>query len=219
MRAIFFFIIIVSFVSCTKRVAPSEFHLSRLELIKKFDDPTFIVNNGYDSVVSLLRVMYYNDQLFRDIKNPKYYVTNKEKQKKLDNENQGHLSRIISKFGILSRKELGLLGEKGLLLTIEHSNFSYKKSIQSAFEQAFRLGKIPGINYAVFIDKIAAEEKRFQPFGTQIIQTKTGYTFYPVDITTVNSRRASIGITQTISEYIKQFFSVEFDSLKYQNTS
>ena len=144
-RLIYTIILILLFCSCDRRLKPSEFHVLKLKLIKGFENsPTMFKPIGDKELSLKLKTLQYNDQLYRDIKEPKYYLVNYKKQNVLDNENQEIVKKILDKYGYLSIKEIGYIGNHGLNLTLEHAPYEMKIKYTPIIDSAFASKKIRG---------------------------------------------------------------------------
>lgn len=211
---IFFLVIVLS--SCNKKLQPSEFHILKLKLIKKFEDsPQMYVPPQNKTLSFKLKSVNYDDQFFRDIKNPKYYLENQKKQDLLDKKNLEIVTKILDEHGYLGMDDIGYIANHGINLTLEHAPFNIKLKYMPIIDSAFKYKKIDVGVYTIYKDKMAVKEKRLQEYGTQIILYENKYTFYPLDPQKTDSVRKKTGLPQDLKTYLKTFFNTDFDSLKY----
>ncbi len=195
---------------------PSEFHTKRMEFLKNFKDFTTLnTPSKYKNLIDTLKNVYYDDQLYRDIKEPKYYFQNSKKQDLLDKNNQTIILSILERYGYLGTKEVGYIGNKAIGITLDHAPYEVKLRYLPVIESAFQSKNISPENYTIYKDKMAMKEHRLQEYGTQIITLNTGYSFYPLDINKTEINRKRIGLKQDLKSYLRTFFNTEFDSAKY----
>lgn len=210
-------ILILFLYGCKSPVLPSKEHQFRIKFIEKFKDPTTAkVSVELKPWVPVFSKVYYNDQLYRDLKEPKYYTENHFKQDKLDKENQIIVSKFLNEFGYPSLKEIGLIGYKAINLTLDHAGLEYKKKYLYLVETAFKEKKMAAVYYSIFIDKILCTERKFQIYGTQVTRHKNEYTFYPLNLKSVILNRKRIGLNETLFDYLKNNFRSTFDSALYE---
>jgi hypothetical protein len=205
------------FLGCTKKLKPSEFHTFRINLLKDFQDPTAKnIPLKFIDIANKLRVVHYNDQLYRDVKNPKYHQQNLEKQNILDSINFKVVSSILDKYGYLGLDDVGYIASKAQIIVLVHAPYSFKIKYKKIIDSAMIQKKISGETYAMFVDKMALTEKRYQLYGTQVLEYQNSYTLYPTDLTTVDSLRKIIGLPMNVKTYLKNLFNTNFDSADYQ---
>ena len=201
---------------CNRKLQPSEFHILKMKLIKDLENSTLLLVNKKNKELAIkLKSVNYNDQLYRDIKNPNYYLQNQKEQNILDKKNQAIVTCILDKYGYLGIKDVGYIANHGIILTLEHAPYNVKLKYLPIIDSAFKSKKISPEVYSIYKDKMAIKERRYQEYGTQIISYENSYTFYPLNIQKTDSLRKNIGLKQNLKTYLKVFFNTEFDSLKY----
>ena len=203
--------------SCNNEITSTKAHTARLKLIKDLIDPTNLyTNKKYALWLDSFKIVYYQDQFYRDNSNPKYYEKNLSKQNVFDSINQKIVFNFIDSFGYPSVQEIGFINYRAINITLDHSKSALKFKYLPLVEQAFNSKKMTPTYYAIYKDKLSYHQKTFQTYGTQLLKFEDKYTLYPVDLTTLNFNRNKIGIKQSIAEYLKINFKIEFDSTQYQ---
>jgi hypothetical protein len=189
-------VITVILLSCNQHKQPSTNHQKRLELTEKFPDSLFFkIPDSLKPVAALLRTVHTNDQKFRDIENPYYLDENKQEQLLLDSINRKIIDSLINIYGILSYKQVGLIGYKSIMAVLIHSDTSLKVKYFDLVKNAFKEKKIFATHYTLFIDKYLAQTKRLQLYGTQYITYKGKMVPYPFDVTQINNNRKKAGLS------------------------
>ena len=104
-----------------------------------------------------------------------------------------------------------------LFMTLQHAPLDVHIKYLPVVEDAFKKKKIGSDDYAMFVDRIAIGEGKMQIYGTQVsVSTKGGGVLDPViDVDSIDVRRASIGMTETIAEYLKRF-GIKWDPQQYK---
>ncbi len=207
---------LIIIASCNNKMKPSEFHTKRMGFLKNFKDFTTLnTPTKYKNLIDTLKNVYYDDQLYRDNKEPKYYLQNYKKQDVLDKKNQTIILSILDRYGYLGIKDVGFIGNAAISITLDHAPYDIKLRYLPIIEAAFQNKNMsPGL-YTIYKDKMAMKEHRLQEYGTQIITLNTGYSFYPLDINKTEINRKRIGLKQDLKSYLRTFFNTEFDSAKY----
>lgn len=202
---------------CKSQILPSKEHQTKMKFIENFKDITTINSSiEFKEWIPVLAKVYYQDQFYRDIKEPKYYLANFSKQNILDKENQMIVSKFLDEFGYPNLKEIGLIGYKAVNLTLEHANLEYKKKYLKIIELGFKEKKMAPVYYSIFVDKMLFKERKFQMYGTQIVEYKNKYTFYPLNLQNTIKNRKAIKLNETLSDYLKNNFNSTFDSASYE---
>lgn len=217
MKILFSIYISLIFISCKNNDAPTKSHSSRIKFIKEFKDPSNLyTKKEYKIWLDSFKTVYYQDQFYRDNSNPKYYEKNLSKQNVFDSINQKIVFNFIDSFGYPSVQEIGFINYRAINITLDHSKSALKIKYLPLVEQAFNSKKMTPTKYAIYKDKLSYHQKKFQTYGTQLLKFENKYTLYPVDLTTLNFNRNKIGIKQTVADYLKMSFKIEFDSTQYQ---
>jgi hypothetical protein len=189
-------IITVILLSCNQRNQPSTNHKNWLEIKEKFSDSLFFkIPDSLKPVAALLRTVSINDQKFRDIENPYYSDKNSKKQLLLDFENGKIIDSLINIYGILSYKEVGLIGYTSIMFVLIHADTLLKAKYFELVKNTFKEKKIFATHYTLFIDKYLAQKRHLQLFGTQYITYKGKMVPYPFDVTQINNNRKKAGIS------------------------
>jgi len=216
MKRLLMLLLCIAFLTCKQKVVPTKQHELKLEIIKNFKLRGFkisdtILNKWSNRLVQV----YYNDQFYRDLNNPEYAKQNFQKQLVLDLENQKIVAEFLDGIGYKSPSEIGAFAQFGVNLTLIHAGKEFKNKYKNAIDKAFKEKKIRPAFYAMFTDKYLAQVRKFQKYGTQVTYFKGTPTLYPIDPSNVNINRKSIGLTENISDYLKNNFNAPFDSIEY----
>jgi hypothetical protein len=134
------------------------------------------------------------DQKYRDIEKIGYLYENEQEQKKLDSLNQHIVDSIITKYGILSYKQIGLIAYKGQMAVLTHAGQLFKEKYLTTVKEAFRAKDIFTTHYILFVDKYLTQKNKLQIFGTQYIKYKGKIVPYPFDLNQINIYRAGVGL-------------------------
>lgn len=171
-----------------------------------------------DSLKYLLPILdsvFYSDQKYRQgsqsINKFKNEVGN------TDSENLKIVIPIIEKYGILSLKEIGSIGNMAIVMTIQHADLATQEKYLPLFRDALYKKKILPSNYAMLADRVAIKKGRMQIYGTQVAIDKDKAELIPVhDVDKVNERRFSIGLIETIESYLNRF-GIEWNAGVYKD--
>jgi hypothetical protein len=173
-----------------------------------------------DSLKHLLPILdsvYYRDQLYRGSDIKEISAHKKELIRINDSLNLLVIKPIINKYGILSMKEIGMIGNFALTLTIQHAELPDQIFFLPYFEEAFKKKAVLPSTYAMLVDRINVKSGKMQIYGTQVaVSKKSGELLPTIDIDSINSRRKSIGMAETIETYLQRF-GIKWDIEKYKN--
>jgi hypothetical protein len=102
-------------------------------------------------------------------------------------------------------------------MTIQHADFATQKKYLPLFREALKKKKVMPSTYAMLEDRVAHKNGQMQVYGTQVmLLSKSKAELLPaIDIDTINKRRDSIGMTETIEVYLKRF-GIKWDLEKYK---
>jgi hypothetical protein len=181
----------------------------------------FFRKNIPDSLKHLLPILdsvYYNDQLLRGKKNRDYFLKNKKLARSLDSVNILIVDSVVSKYGILGIKDIGYYGHFAITMTIQHTDFEIQKKYLPLYQNAFSEKKITPTVFAMLVDRILMKSAKMQLYGTQVIVNykNNQADLYPLESPdSIDVRRISIGMKDSISEYLKGF-EISWDIEKYK---
>src|SRR5688572_22611758 len=125
-------------------------------------------NTVPDSLKYLLPILdsvYYRDQLYRGVNLKEISANKKELLKINDSLNLLIIKPIIQKYGILSMKEIGMIGNFALTLPIQHADLSEQIFFLPYLEEAFRKKAVLPSTYAMLIDRINIKSGKMQIYG------------------------------------------------------
>lgn len=206
-------------ISCNKKIKnePSKNHLAVIDLniklsplLSKNANPRFIY------LLPKLDSVYQNDQKYRDLFNPDYLKKNIKTQKKLDKENQLIIGTLIDSFGYLNSKDVGIIGEKAINLTLLHSDLEFMKKYHPELEEAFKNKKLFVNTYVSFVDKISLKENNFQIYGSQLITYKGKTMYLPLNIDSLHYYRNQLGQPLDTTNYLNAYKRVYIDPTEYK---
>lgn len=212
-----FLVILILISACSAKVKPRKEHLARLQTIKSMSQFFFMDNISEEKRNSFkpLSQVYYNDQFYRDGKNYDYYRVNRKKQEALDAENQKIVGKFLDSAGFPSLKDVGFFAKFGIASTLEHAPVSFKEKYVPLMHKAIEEKNLMPSEYAIFVDKLLAQKKQMQIYGTQVMKGKSSNTLYPVNLATVTERRKEISMLETLDYYLLKNFKIKLDSAEY----
>jgi hypothetical protein len=111
---------------------------------------------------------------------------------------------ILDSRGWLGSDVIGVLSNRTLFLSIQHSNLKTQEKYLPMLRYAVQIGDANPANYAYLIDRIAIEQGKKQIYGTQLSRDKKSGEVYILpleDPDKVNLRRKEIGLG-SIEDYI-----------------
>lgn len=176
----------------------------------------------YDSLKAELLVVYDTDQTIR-LKLDSLFSANPKEESLLkqrlidsvqylidsipyyDSINLIKVTRIISKYGWLSEKEVGDKANRAIFLVIQHTPFRAQKKLIPVVEKALKEGRLKPSAYALFKDRVLLRQGLKQIYGSQIsFDRKSGEPFVaPLeDPDHVDERRKSVGLGP-LADYVK----------------
>ncbi len=176
------------------------------------------------NVKLILDSVYINDQFYRlqrdsIIKNFGFksneYEQLSRKEHKQDSLNLVAVGQIVKEYGWLSKDEVGYNANMALFLVVQHSPRKVQEEFYPVLKNALGNKKLEPRSFALFDDRVAMNNGKYQTYGTQLIMVPDyGYVFYPIkDVKNINKKRDEIGLS-TIQEYAK-IFGVEWSLDKY----
>jgi len=127
--------------------------------------------------------------------------------------NTARMKEIIKKYGWPDSRQVGWDGTQAAFILVQHADHSFQKQLLPLIEKEFAAGDLSGPNYALFIDRVLAEDGKPQVYGSRAMpfdQWKgTEPVLYPItDEANVNKRRAEVGLSP-LAEYrelLKQMY-------------
>lgn len=169
-------------------------------------------------LIPVLDSVFYRDQLYRGKKNRKMFLKYKDKVRSLDSLNLLIVDSIVNRYGILGMADIGLYGHLAITMTIQHSDIETQKEYLPKFKKALELKRIFPSTYAMLEDRVSIKSGKKQVYGTQLMingKTNIAELLPIVAPDSIDIRRKSIGLKQTIAEYLK-YFNITWDSEEYK---
>jgi hypothetical protein len=157
----------------------------------------------YPEITKKLKKMVEEDQKIRreiNFDNPDQKLL--DKMKKIDNENQEELKKIIEKIGWPTISKVGAVTSKEAWLIAQHSDYDFQKKCLSLMKN--NKNDIRGIDLAYLTDRTLIRENKPQIYGTQLTKNKEGKLEpHPIkDRKNVDRRREEIELKK-LDHYIK----------------
>lgn len=155
----------------------------------------------YKSIADGIIGLKNEDLKLRDrlIQNGKLGESYNEEMEKLHNKNADVLNDIINEIGYPTIDKVGEEGSEAAWLVIQHAigQPNFMKRCAKLLEIAVQENKANPINLAYLTDRIAVFEGKAQLYGIQFDWDVNGELspLYFDDLTKVNQRRKSIGLT------------------------
>jgi len=122
--------------------------------------------------------------------------------------NTERMKSIIKEYGWPDSKLVGWDGTEAAFTLVQHADHSFQKELLPLMQKEFREGALKGPNYALFIDRVLAEDGKPQIYGSRARPFEEWHAGEPVlcpieDEANVDKRRAEVGLS-TLAEY-KEF--------------
>jgi hypothetical protein len=173
-----------------------------------------------DSLKYLLPVLdsvFDNDQRYRENNNAEIFSKHEKEIRLHDSINLRIIAPIVNQYGILGPREIGFKGNTAIFMTLQHAALDVHIKYLPIVEEAFKKKKITPSQYAMFVDRTAIGTGKMQIYGTQVsIFTKGSGELKPViDIDSIDIRRATIGMAETIEQYLNRF-GIKWDIDQYK---
>src|SRR6267142_5245196 len=142
-----------------------------------------------------------NELINRGVDHPKNEIS--ARMDAIDSRNTAKMKRIVKRY-LWPRAELvGWDGTEAAFLVVQHSPHSFQKALLPLMQKEFGTGHLSGPNYALFLDRVLAEDGRPQVYGSKAKGfNKDGEPIlYPIeDEANVDKRRAEVGLS-SLAEY------------------
>ncbi len=190
------------------------------------DPSTLTITDSFRHLLPILDTIWYRDQFFRyDLysgskkeqqKKSKAFKKNGDKVREWDAMNLSLVDEIISKYGWLGPRQVGLRGMSALFLPIQHADLKSQEKYLPLIRQAAIDKKVIPSYYAMLADRVAIKNKRPQVYGTQINGAGGNPEIMPlVNPDSVDVWRKSINMAQTMEQYVKTW-NLTWDKEEYK---
>jgi hypothetical protein len=206
------FLLVGLFISCnTQNNKQPEEIPSVLNLFKS------IAKDSLRHLLPVLDSVFIDDQRFRKYNNPDTIRKYRKEIQFYDSVNLVKIIPIIEKYGILGYNDVGFTGNLAIVMTIQHADIKTQEKYLPLFRSAIKGKKVLPSTYAMLEDRIAIKNGKMQIYGTQVFQSKeNGTGLLPtIDIDNIDKRRFSVGLTESIGEYLKRF-GLKWDPVRYK---
>lgn len=134
-----------------------------------------------------------------------------------DSINIAKVSRILDRYGWLSKDKVGETGNGALFLVLQHAGLKTQQKYLPLMRKAVKKGHARASSLALLEDRVALGEGRHQTYGSQVMAGNTpdeNYVRPLADPDHVDERRASVGL-QPLAEYVKQW-NITWDPEAYK---
>jgi hypothetical protein len=133
-------------------------------------------------------------------------------------ENTGRMKEIIKQHGWPGPELVGEDGTEAAILLVQHANHEFQKQVLPIVRRAYKSHKLSGQDYALFVDRVLADEGKPQVYGTQAKPIDQWKGHDPVlkpikDEKNVDKRRAEVGLPP-LADYLKFLKQMYFPSDK-----
>jgi len=129
----------------------------------------------------------------------------------IDSRNTAKMERIVKQYNWPRAELVGWDGTEAAFMVVQHSPHSFQKDLLPLMQKEYMAGHLSGPNYALFLDRVLAEDGRPQVYGSSAKGfNKDGEPIlYPIeDEANVDKRRAEVGLSP-LAEYremLKQMY-------------
>jgi hypothetical protein len=121
----------------------------------------------------------------------------------IDSRNTVKMKRIVKRYNWPRAELVGWDGTEAAFLVVQHSPHSFQKELLPLMQKEFRTGHLSGPNFALFLDRVLAEDGRPQVYGSRAkgFNRDGEPILYPIeDEANVDKRRAEVGLS-SLAEY------------------
>lgn len=166
----------------------------------------------------ILDSVYYYDQKYRKVNRRDLIKRYAKEINKIDSLNLIKVIPVIEKYGILGMGDIGMIGHMAIVMTIQHADLAIQEKYLPLFKAALKRKKVMPSTYAMLEDRVATKNRKMQLYGTQVMLLSDGKAelFPVIEPDSINVRRKSIGMAETIEVYLKQF-GIDWNLEKYKN--
>ncbi len=134
-----------------------------------------------------------------------------------DSINIAKVSRILDRYGWLSKDKVGDAGNQTLFLVVQHADLKTQQKYLPLMRKAVKKGHARASSLALLEDRVALAEGRHQIYGSQISAGATPEETYVrplADPDHVDERRASVGLAP-LAGYVKEW-NITWDPEAYK---
>jgi hypothetical protein len=121
----------------------------------------------------------------------------------IDSRNTAKMKRIVKRYNWPRAELVGWDGTEAAFMVVQHSPHSFQKELLPLMQKEFRTSHLSGPNYALFLDRVLAEDGRPQVYGSRAkgFNRDGEPILYPIeDEANVDKRRAEVGLS-SLAEY------------------
>lgn len=214
-RSLNFFLLIIILSGCQSQKNSN--HKPVPELTPEKDFLRIGVHDSLKHLLPILDSVLYYDQMYRKGKKGDAIKIDAKEINRLDSLNLIKVTPIIEKYGILGMGDIGMIGHMAIVMTIQHADLATQEKYLPVFKAAVKRKKVMPSTYAMLEDRVLTKNQKLQIYGTQVMLHSNGKAeLFPVlEPDSINVRRKSIGMAETIEVYLKQF-GIDWNLEKYK---
>lgn len=198
---------------------------STLDLLISLDLKRQNIKDSLKYLIPILDSVYERDQRFRaktlnesGEEQMSIFLSNAKLTHRLDSINISIVENILNKHGWLSNKEIGIVGNKAIFLTIQHANIETQKKWLPLLKKVVINKKENPFHLCLLEDRVLLRTNQEQLYGTQLLYYKPDNRYYIQAIQNPDSlliRRNMIGLdSASLNNYYKQF-NLKWDEAVY----
>jgi hypothetical protein len=203
----------------------NQYKKSNLDLLISLDLKRQNIKDSLKYLIPILDSVYDRDQRYRakTIGNSEgdgmsVFLANVKTIHELDAINLGIVENILTKYGWLSNKEIGIVGNKAIFLTIQHADIETQQKWLPILKEAVISKNEDPFHLCLLEDRILLRSKHEQLYGTQFLYYKPDNRYYIQPIQNPDSlfiRRNMVGLDSvSLNTYYKQF-NLQWDKAVY----
>lgn len=167
----------------------------------------------FDSIIK-------RDQKYRSVNDPALYIKYKKEQDVLDSINKVRVKYFLQQYGYPTLEQAGAKGRMAINLVMQHASLEDHFFYYPMYQQGFKNGEVGAQLFAMYEDKLNAQMRRRQYYGTQVLVTKDKQkkTFlYPVvNYDSIDIYRKQIGYDAKLADELKNFYNTSITKQQYQ---
>jgi tetratricopeptide (TPR) repeat protein len=141
-----------------------------------------------------------------------------EMKKKLNDENQQIVCKVINTSGWPKKSEVGADAASAAFLVVQHADLTLQKKYLPMLKKACETNEAKKTDLALLIDRVELGEGRMQIYGSQINfndSLKTYYVCNMVDPDNLEKRRSEMGFKRPFAEYVGNW-NINWDIAEYK---
>lgn len=176
----------------------------RIGLIRISPEPLYeMVADSMKKWIPIFRNVLADDQKNRIVGYINYTPEEKNEQLSLDSQNLKIVSSYLDKYGWPVLYDIGLIGQRAIGLTIQHSPLAVQEKYYPYLVKAYKRDTLLYETLALLEDRINTKNHRFQYYGTQVVTFQGKQVLYPVfNVDSLEIYRKQLGFQITMKDYL-----------------